>query len=272
MRNVFTITICLIFASVAAAQNENSEELPERLNLNDFPGVFIDEVIVPNPAEIFTLMEKLGQPDWATEVRKDLDFNISTDRTDLALLFGTLIADGFIAVQAKDKEAVKALGQEILDLSKGLDLQDAVLPHTQAILEATDQANWKIVRQELDRTHKTVRDTMEETRDGELAQCVSVAGWVRGTEVLTSLINEQYSPDKAEILNQPDLAAHFVKQLEAMDPATADKVHMKQILEGLKQVQALMAKHETEVLPSTDVERIHAICATILSSFVKRES
>ncbi|MEM7013816.1 MAG: hypothetical protein AAF585_20330, partial [Verrucomicrobiota bacterium] len=103
MRSIFTIIVSLFVASAALAQNENAEELPARLNLNDFPGVFIDEVIVPNPAEIFTLMEKLGQPDWAAKVRKDLDFNISTDRTDLALLFGTLIADGFIAVQAKDK-------------------------------------------------------------------------------------------------------------------------------------------------------------------------
>ena len=272
MRSVFSIFICLALTGVGWADPNKPGELPDRLDLDDFPGVFIDEVIVPNPAEIFTLMEKLGQTDWASKVRKDLEFEKSTDRIDLALLFGALIADGFIAVQAKDKDAVKQLGQEILDLSKALGLQDAVLPHTQAIVEATDQAKWETVRQELDRTHKTVRDTMETTRDGELAQCVSIAGWVRGTEVLTSLIGEAYSTDKAEILNQPDLAAHFVKQLEAMEDATGNKAHVQQILAGLRQVQALMAKHETEVLPSTDVERIHTICTTILDSFVKRES
>ena len=272
MRRVFSIFLCCAAASPAWADPKTSPELPSQLNLNDFPGVFIDEVIVPNPAEVFTLMEKLGQPDWTSKVRKELEIEKSTDRIDLALLFGALIADGFIAVQARDKDAVKNLGQEILELSKALGLQESVLPHTQAILEATDDADWDVVRQELDRTHKTVRDTMEEMRDGELAQCVSIAGWVRGTEVLTSLISESYSTDKAEILNQPNLAAHFVQQIEAMEQENASKPPVRRILAGLRQVQSLMAKHQTEVLPSTEVEEIHAICASILDSIVKRES
>lgn len=269
---VVAAALCLNFSGAATGDPSKPGELPSQLKLEDFPGVFIDEVIVPNPAELFTLMEKLGQPDWASRVRTDLALKKSTDRTELALLFGALIADGFIAVQAKNKTAVKDLGQEILNLSKALGLQESVLPHTQAIVEATDRGEWNRVREELDRTHKTVRDTMEETRDGELAQCVSIAGWVRGTEVLTGLIGEAYSTDKAEILNQPDLAAHFVKQIEAMEPKTTEKAPVQKILTGLREVRALMAEHQSEVLPSTDVARIHEICATILESIVKRES
>ena len=268
----FPILLCLALPPGIRAQDEKPGELPDKLNLEDFPGVFIDEVIVPNPAEIFTLMEKLDQPNWATKVRTDFGAQKSTDRIELALLFGTLIADGFIAVQARDGDAVSEIGQEILTLSKALGIEDAVLPHAQAILESTKDKQWEKVKEELDRTHKTVRSTMEQMRDGELAQCVSIAGWLRGTEVLTSLIIEAYTKDKAEILNQPDLAAHFVKQIEAMDPEIAKKPAVQEVLEGLRKVETLMADHETEVLPSNEVGEIHTICATILESIVKRES
>ncbi|MFT5466165.1 MAG: hypothetical protein ACI8UO_001263 [Verrucomicrobiales bacterium] len=274
MRSVFSILflIGLVLTPVVRAQTEKVDDLPDQLDLQDFPGVFIDEVIVPNPAEIFNLMEKLGQPNWAGKVRRNFKIQKSTDRIDLALLFGTLIADGFIAVQARDSEAVTKLGQEILELSKALALEDAVLPHAQAILESTEDKKWGKVREELDRTHKTVRETMERRRAGELAQCVSIAGWLRGTEVLTSLIIESYSTDKAEILNQPDLAAHFVKQIEAMDPEIANEPAVQRVLEGLRKVQALMADHDNEVLPSNEVDEIHTICAAILELIVKSES
>tara|TARA_R110002096_G_scaffold24760_11_gene77970 strand:+ start:296 stop:1198 length:903 start_codon:yes stop_codon:yes gene_type:complete len=242
-----------------------AEQLPAKLDLTSLPATFIDEVIVPNPDEVFSLMDKLpGQPDWSSKVRKDFEVSRPGNRTTLALIFGTLIADGFVAVQAEDTEGVKNAGREILALSKTLGLEEAVVPHCNAIISACQNRLWDEVRGEFDQTHKTVKETMAKMRDEQLAQCVSVSGWVRGTEVLTGLVEDGYSPEKAEILHQPDLAAHFVKQLEAMDQKTIQNPAMQSILTGLREVSLLM--RESQELSAPAVAQIHEICSKIQST------
>src|SRR5690606_41897176 len=50
----------------------------------------------------------------------------------------------------------------------------------------------------LDATQQTVRTTMEKKlRDDELAGLVSLGGWLRGTNVVTTFIGNSYSEDKA---------------------------------------------------------------------------
>lgn len=258
------IGLCLL-ASLLLSHFTFAEQLPTKLDISSLPASFIDEVIVPNPDEVFSLMDKLpGKPDWSSKVRKDFVVNKPGNRTTLALIFGTLIADGFVAVQAQDTEGVKNAGREILALSRTLGLEEAVVPHCNAIISACQNRLWDEVRGEFDQTHKTVRETMALMKDEQLAQCVSVSGWVRGTEVLTGLVGDGYSPEKAEILHQPDLAAHFVKQLEAMDPRTIQNPAMQTILDGLRDVNRLMS--EKQELSAQAVTQIHEICAQIQAS------
>ena len=42
---------------------------------------------------------------------------------------------------------------------------------------------------------------MERMRDSDLAQCVSLGGWLRGTASVTSVISKDYTSDSAELLN-----------------------------------------------------------------------
>ncbi len=263
------LLLTLLFASPLLAQSSQGgselppeEKLPFQMESTEFPAEVIDEVLVPNPAELFSILDKLGEPDWKSCMRPSSDLVRGGDRTDLALRFGTIIAEGFIAVQAEDPTSVLDLGRDIIELSRDLGLEDAVFPHCQAIIEATEKRNWDRVRQELDLTHRTVQDAMEQIRDEKLAQCVSIGGWLRGTEALTEVIGKNYNMDKAEILNQPELATYFIKKLEAMDSTKA----LDTIRQGLVEIQALMVQHPADSIPADTVTRIHSICSAMVAN------
>jgi len=149
------------------------------LDLSKFPGQVIDEVIVPVPSEIFTVLDKLGDPDWKAEVGITAKPAFS-ERTDVALLLGATVADGFIAVQAEDKKSVQDVGKNVLSLAGSLGVKDDVIRHCQAIEDAANATKWDVVRQELDATQATVRSKMVQMQDGALAECISVGGWLRG--------------------------------------------------------------------------------------------
>src|SRR3989475_4983500 len=81
----------------------------------------VEDVVVPLPNEIFGALNKLGAVNWKEHVRSDKGINF-TERPRIALLLGTVIADGFIAVQAEDATTVKEIGQRVVTMAKGSDV------------------------------------------------------------------------------------------------------------------------------------------------------
>lgn len=211
----YAALLCLALHTPIFSQDSEEKSADGPLDLSEFPGMMIDDVVVPVPSEIFSIMGKLGEGTFESEIvaRKNLTFR---NRSRLALAFGVAVADGFIAVQAQNGEGIEQAGRTVLKLSEALGLRSRVLRHTQSIIDASEREDWIAVRKELDRTQKTVRDTMEEMRDGDLANCVSIGGWIRGTEAMTGMISRAYKVDQAELLNQPELALHFSKLIGGM--------------------------------------------------------
>ena len=72
------------------------------------------------------------------------------------------------------------------------------------------------MREELDGALQDVRRAMVELGDDDLAQLVSIGGWIRGTEVLTSIVSRNYSASGAELLNQPELLNYFSRRIDEM--------------------------------------------------------
>ena len=177
-------------------------QVPQHINIKQL-STTVEDVVVPLPNEIFGALNKLGTVNWRAHVRSDKGPNF-TERPRIALLLGAVIADGFIAVQAEDAEAVKDIGQRVLALAKGIGVGNSITPHAKAIIEGADKRNWNNVRRELDRTQNSVQQAMNEVHDEKLSQLVSLGGWLRGTEVLTSVVSDHFSTDGAELLHQPD--------------------------------------------------------------------
>lgn len=232
-----------LFLNLVAAQGApgKAKKESDAPKLSNFPGQVMEEILIPIPSEIFGVLEKLGNPDWKKEIVPSTKMKF-TSRPDVALLLGTVVADGFLAVQAQDSTLVETIGREVLDLSKGLGVQEAVLPHCNAIQEAAKAKNWDAVRQELDATQRTVRETMEKMKDKALAECVSVGGWLRGTHVVTNIILASYTEDKAELLNQPDLADYFYRNMEKSLAQLPKSEKLTKISSGLKEIRDLMVK------------------------------
>lgn len=235
------LSLCVLPILHAQDSPSASKEGSGELDLSKFPGQVMEDVIVPIPSEVFTVLDKLGDPDWKREVIRE---NLAkfTDRTDIALLLGTVVADGFIAVQAEDAKSVENIGREVLDLSKMLGVKDAVVPHCNAILDASKKNDWDTVRKELDATQKTVRDQMEKMKDAALAECVSVGGWLRGTQVVANVIGHNFSAERAELLNQAELTEYFRDNMEEAITKLPKPEKLKLISSGLAQIHEIMQK------------------------------
>lgn len=222
-----------------AVANAVAEQPPATIDLSKFPAAAVEDVVVPVPSEIFIVLDKLGTPNWKGELRDKLGTNTG-NRAQIALLLGTVIADGFIAVEAEDSEKVKQIGQEVLVLADGINVRKAVIARSKSITDKAESKDWRAVRSELDGALQDVRGAMQELGDDELAQLVSLGGWIRGTQVLTSIVGQNYSPAGAELLNQPELLNYFARRIDEMRSRNLKKeelvVKVRKLLRDIKPI------------------------------------
>lgn len=259
---LISLTSGIVSVHTAGAQTAKSGV--QEFDPQAFPGQVVDDVVVPVPSEVFSVLDKLGEPNWQQEIRK-VDLSKTGDRTKLALQFGMTVAEGFVAVQAEDKETVKDIGRDVIDLATALGLIKSVRPHAQAILDSADKGDWSSIRKEFDQTQKTVRDTMEQMKDADLSQCVSMGGWLRGTASVTSVVVKNFSADRAELLNQPMLVEHFIVTIGKMSRSVKDHNTVSDISKGLKDVLARM-EGAVDGFTKDSVREIGKTCDQLLES------
>jgi hypothetical protein len=241
-------------------------QAPQRIDIKQLSKT-VEDVVVPLPNEIFGALNKLGAVNWKEHVRTDKGVSF-TERPRIALLLGTVIADGFIAVQAEDAATVKDIGQRVLTLAKGIGVGNSITPHAKAIIEAADKRNWENVRQELDRTQNSVQQAMNEVHDEKLSQLVSLGGWLRGTEVLTSVVTKHFSADGAELLHQPDLLSYFQTRLQAMPEFNLPII--RQIQDALVEVKPLIDVGNRRI-PAESVKKVNEITTRLDHGIVTRD-
>lgn len=219
------------------------EKVPTSINLADFPAASVEDVVVPVPSEIFTVLDKLGNPNWKAQLNLHKTPTPS-DRPHVALLLGCVIAEGFIAVEAEDKERIKELGQDVLKLADAINVRKSVITRSKSITDKADHHDWHGVRVEFDGALQDVRAAMDEMNDENLAQLVSLGGWLRGTNALTSIVSAHYTADGAELLHQPELVHYFLRCISGMPSRLKQNSLVVAVDAALKQIAPMIEKKQ----------------------------
>jgi hypothetical protein len=205
----------------------------------------VDSLTVPTPGEFFKAIEKGGKPNWTSQYRPPVSIK-STDRAQMALNLGTLIADGYIAVEAHDGQQVKNVGKDVLALAKKLSVSQSVLARSASITQFAETDAWDQLNEELEATQNEVKKALEENRDNDLITLVSVGGWIRGTEVVTGLVLQNYNAEDAKLLRQPALVSFLKTKLTNL-PGKIQKdplvQNVNRDLDGIQKMVSFSADH-----------------------------
>ncbi len=200
----------------------------------------VDAVTVPTPGEFFAAIEKSGKPNWASQYRPPTSID-STSRAQMALNLGTLIADGYIAVEAQDGQQVKNVGKDVLSLAKKLSVSEGVLSRSKSITEFAENGLWDQLHEELEATQNEVKKSLKDNRDNNLIVLVSLGGWIRGTQVVTGLLLQNFNPADARLLRQPWLVAFLRSKLNALPSKLRDDKLVAQVDQKLQSIQQMVS-------------------------------
>jgi hypothetical protein len=112
-----------------------------------------------------------------------------------------------------------------------------------------------------------VQQAMNEVHDEKLSQLVSLGGWLRGTQILTAVVDKHFSVDGAELLHQPDLLDYFERKLSGMPEFKLPLLH--EIQSSLVEVRPMIDNGSVAISPSA-VKKINQITNHLDERIVNR--
>jgi hypothetical protein len=249
----FFIQAVLAVPVLAQTPSEQNSPVPSQAKQ-------VHGLAVPVPKEIFRSLDQFRDANWSAVKRPELArWKSHGDQAQIATLLGVVIAEGFIAMEAEDSTEVKNLGRTVLALARGLGVEKRALRRSRSIVELADKGEWTAARQEWDGVLSDLESGMIELKSAQLAQLVSVGGWLRGTEALSALVLQKYSSEHSELLRQPVLVSYLEKQLLAMSSDLQGATIVGKLLDGIRKIRALV-ESENGPLPEETVRKVHRIC------------
>jgi hypothetical protein len=248
-----------VLAMPALAQTPTEQNSPLSSQAKQVHGL-----VVPVPKEIFRSLDQFRGANWsAVKLPEVARWKSHGDQAQIATLLGVVIAEGFIAMEAEDSTEVKNLGDTVLKLARGLGVEKSALRRSRSIMECADKNEWTAARNEWDGVFSDLQSGMIEIKSKELAQLVSLGGWLRGTEALSALVLQNYSPNRAELIRQPVLLDHLEKELLGLSSKVKKRPIVTKMVEGIRRIRVLI---QNESGPPTEktVREIGGICKELV--------
>ena len=199
-----------------------------------------DSISIPTPGELFAAIEKPGKTDWSGQYRGPMPITYR-NRAQIALNLGGLIADGFIAIEAKDSQQVKNIGSDVIKLAKALGVSENLLKRGNSINEFAENNEWDTLQEELEATQNEVKSSMQSHNDQDLVILVSLGGWIRGTQVVSGAVARNYDERSAKVLRQPALVKFMQSKINEISPELRSEPLVKDVSEELTGIEKLVS-------------------------------
>ncbi len=258
----FSIIVAAIFGCdlmVAAEPPPAGEE-------HELEELGVNRYTAPSIAQIFKQLDEL-KPLPYDELKRELPQTSGASREQKALMFGQLIADGFLVVEAERKNLIDNFGRVLMQQARALGVGDRVMRHSASLTELGRRGEWPRMRQELITTQTDVEQAMLELRDEKMAHLISLGGWLRGLEIAAGAVEREYlgryddnkTPTHAKLLAQPDVANYFADELRTLPPATAQAALFQRLSSGIEKLRPLLG--HVAKLRSPSAATLHEIVA-----------
>lgn len=280
MRSSFVILAGLLlmlnWQTIHAADEvvKSQPQLPDTLIDDDHARseLGVNEFTAPSIKKIFENLRDLPPIPQAL-LKRSRPEKLPMDRGELSLELGFLMADGFVLVQAGQMGEVRPLAQELARYAKALGAGERVNRHAASLLKHAEEGNIDKLKEELSLTQKDVESELISLRDPDLAHFIGLGGWIRALEVATAALMAEFTPEKAQMLFQPDIPEYFDEAMAGLDPLMLKRKDIAAIRHHLKILQKQMtlkegAKPTKEQLSSltTTTQALSKLALTRLNS------
>lgn len=203
----------------------------------------VNSITTPTVGKVFSDLAEFQPPpiDLVRSFERSRSF---PDRFQTAIQFGALVADGFVATIARQKQLVDDSARALIREANALSAGKLLAARSKSLLELSDRGDWAALRRELDATQEDVETSMIELKDGEMADLISLGGWLRGFQLASHVTADHYTPARAGMLVRPAVLNYFVDRMECLSPSMKRRPAVSSLTDSLKKIRTISLRHD----------------------------
>ena len=257
-----------LHAQMRDATNHEAQSIDESATQHLREELGVNELTTPLVGKVFSDLELFQPPPLALVRSFDLKQSFP-NRFQTALQFGALVANGFVATIARQKQLIIDTGRALIREANTLSAGQRLTSRSRALFDLSERNDWQGLRMELNATQEDVEDSMLELKDGEMADLVSLGGWLRGFQLAAHVTADHYTPEKAALV-RPAVMDYFTARMDCLSPSMKKRPIVITIASRLKTIRAIAVpgKPPTE----SDVARMRDLADEAMKAALSKDA
>ena len=214
--------------------------------------------------------------DWAAVYQRLAKKNLKPDslgddRGKLAFAIGVRLADGIIALMAKDEEKLLQCAKDARACAQKLGIERKEMTDDGPLLRAVQDENWGQVFFEIGMMQQEIVTRLEKNdpkqeKDRSITAMVASGAWLQGVRYATDVISDNMkTEDLSNMLRAAPLAARLKSELEKSPADVAALPATKKSIQVLDQVRPLIDIGRDQNIPKDKLLQIQQLAAGAVS-------
>jgi hypothetical protein len=266
---VALLTATPLFAQIREATNHETQSIEESATQHFREELGVNELTAPLVGKVFSDLE-LFRPPPLDLIRA---FNLKQSfpsRLQTSLQFGALVANGFVATIARQRQMVIDIGRALIREANTLSAGQRLTARSKSLFELSERGDWQGLREELNATQEDVENSMLELKDGEMADLISLGGWLRGFQLAAHVTADHYTTEKASALVRPTVMDDFITRMDCLSPTNKKRPIVITITSRLKTIRSLAVPGK--IPTEGDVIRMRVLSDEAMAAALSRDS
>jgi hypothetical protein len=229
---------------------------------------------LPSPYDKFLGLDqvlRLSNDDWKAvygEVERDVDAGKITTEADAALALGVKIADGVMAIKAKDVQALNDSSKQIEELAKKLGVKDEEMGRAKTVRADANKREWLKVFLELGFLQTDIMNALRAHGNAQQRSLIISAGWIQGLHYTAYVISKHYTGSNSNFLREPVLVKAMEEDLGKLPEPMNSLPKVATLIAELKTIHGTVDIPLDGSITKDSVEKLAAVAKDIVDKIV----
>lgn len=216
-----------------------------------------------------------GKVNWKkvyTQTAESIDPDNFTDvEVDIPLALGVRIADGVMAVKARDAELLNQCANDIEKLAKKMGITDGQLRRAHDVRDAANRGEWLKVYMELGFFQQDIMRLLQAENNNTKSSLLILAGWMQGARYTSRIVLDNFTPEVSNILREPVLAKALIEDLDKLPEKIRANPKVDRLRQALVKVADILNIEVNAAIPKDRVGDLEKAATDIVHGLVGKQ-
>lgn len=177
---------------------------------------------LPSPYDKFLGLDQvlhLSNADWKAaynDISHFVDVSKLKEESDAALALGVKIADGVMAIKAKDVNGLNDCSRQIEDIAKKLGVKDGEMSRAKIVRGHANKNEWLQVFMELGFLQTDIMKSLRAGSNAKRRPLIISGGWMQGLHYTSHVIAQHHTAETSNFLREPVLVKAIQAELAGL--------------------------------------------------------